>query len=117
MKDFSKLPSNYTNKEQSERLMEVLNIPASTADLVYVRTDMGGHLLLFPDDMIDGDYVEYPVWSVGRIIDIILTCVEIDHISVYKGENHIDDLLHFIEYSQVGHTFDFSKLYTNDKNE
>ena len=117
MRDFSKLPSNYTTKEQSERLMEVLHIPASTADLVYVKTDMGGHLLLFPEDMIDGDYVEYPVWSLGRIVDIILTCIEIDHICVYRGENHIDDLLHFIEYSQVGHTFDFSKLYTNDKNE
>lgn len=102
--------NNYTTKEQSERLMEVLHIPASTADLVYVRTPEGGHLMLFPDDMMYGDYVEYPVWSLGKILDIVLTCISIDHVCVYRDENHIDDLLHFIEYNQINHVFDYSKL-------
>ena len=49
---------NYTTKEQSERIMNVLMIPASTADLVYVKSIKGSHRISFPDDMEDGDYVE-----------------------------------------------------------
>ena len=60
---------NYTTKEQSERIMNVLMIPASTADLVYVKSIKGSHRISFPDDMEDGDYVEYPVWSLGRLFD------------------------------------------------
>lgn len=101
---------NYTTKEQSERLMNVLNIPPSTADLVSVKTSMGGHLTLFPDDMEDGDYVEYPIWSLGRLFEIAFACIDVDHISIYRDENYIDDLMHFIEYSECEHVFDYSKL-------
>ena len=102
---------NYTTKEQSERIMNVLMIPASTADFVYVKTIKGGHRISFPDDMEDGDYVEYPVWSLGRLFDIAFACIDVRCISIYRGENHIDDLMHFIEYSEAEHVFNYSNLY------
>lgn len=100
----------YTTKEQSEHLMNVLNIPASTADLVCVKTRGGGRLVISPDDMVYGDYVEYPVWSLGRLFDIAFTCIDVACISIYRDENHIDDLMHFIEYSEVEHVFNYSNI-------
>ena len=101
---------NYTTKEQSERLMDVLNIPASTADFVYVKSIKGSHRISFPDDMEYGDYVEYPVWSLGRLFDIAFACTELRCIPIYRDENHIDDLMQFIEYSEAEHVFNYSNI-------
>lgn len=101
---------NYTTKEQSERLMDVLNIPASTADFVYVKSIKGSHRISFPDDMEYGDYVEYPVWSLGRLFDITFACTDWGCIPIYRDENHIDDLMHFIEYSEAEHVFNYSNI-------
>ena len=101
---------NYTTKEQSERLMDVLNIPASTADFVYVKSIKGSHRISFPDDMEYGDYVEYPVWSLGRLFDITFACTDWGCIPVYRDENHIDDLMHFIEHSEAEHVFNYSNI-------
>ena len=104
------MKSYYTTKEQSERIMNVLNIPASTADFVYVKTSMGGHLLLSPDDMEYGDYVEYPVWSLGALFDVAFTCIDVNSIIIHRNENNIDELIRFIEFCESSHGFDYSKL-------
>ena len=101
---------NYTTKEQSERLMDVLNIPASTADFVYVKSIKGSHRISFPDDMEYGVYVEYPVWSLGRLYDITFACTDWGCIPIYRDENHIDDLMRYIEYSEAEHVFNYSNI-------
>ena len=101
---------HYTTKEQSEHIMDVLNIPASTADFVYVKSIRGGHRISFPDDMEYGDYVEYPVWSLGRLYDITFACTDFICIPIYRDENHIDDLMRYIEYSEAEHVFNYSNI-------
>ena len=102
--------SYYTTKEQSEHLMNVLYIPASTADFVYVKTSAGGHLMVSPDDMENGDYVEYPIWSLGALLDITFTCIDVNSIVIHRDENNINELIHFIEFCESSHAFDYSKL-------
>ena len=100
---------NYTTKSQSEKLIE-LGINPSTADIVYIKTAEGGHLMLFPEDMVDGDYVEHVVWSVGNLMDIVFNCVDIGTLYFRKDKNKIDELIKFIETAISNHMFNFLKI-------
>ena len=73
------LQSNFTTPEQSNRLLE-LGVPADSADCIFTRyskyekwkrrfiEDVVGEQLFCNQDFY------FPCWSVGRLIEIYLTC-------------------------------------------
>lgn len=76
------LQNNFTTYEQSKRLLE-LGVPADSADCYLLRTHTKGDTFIV--DVLHGELysekdkftnmLEYlPCWSVGRLIEIYLTC-------------------------------------------
>ena len=77
-----KLQSNFTTPEQSKRLFE-LGVPADSADcyaslgfenLIWIRNTENEQSEGFFDVLINGKPVNIPIWSAGRLIEIISHC-------------------------------------------
>lgn len=120
------LQNNYTSPEQSERLLE-LGLPADSADMYYSRTStthfwdpyliVGGSTYT----MISGSsaFIFLPCWSVGRLIEIYLTCAleyhPYDdfytetpslHLMAFDKERLIEEVIEIMSEDET----DFSKL-------
>lgn len=77
-----KLQNNFTTPEQSKRLLE-LGVPADSADLytslgfenlTWIRNTKNELSKDFFDALINGKSANIPIWSVGRLIEIISLC-------------------------------------------
>ena len=80
-----KLQNNFTTPEQSKRLLE-LGVPADSADfysclgfenLIWIRNTKNELREDFFDALINLKSANIPIWSVGRLMEIIDIC-EID---------------------------------------
>jgi hypothetical protein len=121
-----KLQNNYTTPEQSKRLLE-LGAPADSADFYYQNV-LDARII--PTDRLYKEYTDSliglnreiwyfkPCWSVGRLIEIVLICAEIEmpafiNFSIttrWKVMNNIDYMMSiFTNYAKILH-MDFSKL-------
>lgn len=115
------LQNNFTNPEQSKRLLEI-GVPADSADCFYDKQFFGGLIVqtrmcsdwrkshtLFSGVFKD---VVTPCWSVGRLIEIIRICADTPpRTTVMFGSKDGDiteKLVHHLE--DCRHWFDFSKL-------
>lgn len=118
-----KLQNDYTTPEQSKRLLE-LGVPADSADCVnyisptcdggvYVSTDA----IQIPHGSTFSGYScseTYPIWSVGRLIEIYNTCVDFDLdngaaiVIFIQDESPVVQMMEMFE-DKVG-IMDFSKL-------
>ena len=119
------LQNNYTTPEQSKRLLE-LGVPADSADCYLLRTHTKGDTFIVEvlhDELYSKkdkftNMLEYlPCWSVGRLIEIYISCIE--H---YTGDERptfgqdtvrlgmIDCIIAAIEVSCDDGDMDFSKL-------
>ena len=81
-----KLQNNFTTPEQSKRLLE-LGVPADSADLytslgfenlIWIRNTKNELREDFFDDLINGKSANIPIWSVGRLMEIIAECYQVD---------------------------------------
>ena len=105
-----KLQDNFTTPEQSKRLLE-LGVPADSADFHYTRFGT----ILWHHNQGDIDFNNsdsIPVWSVGRLIEIVDLC-EKRTIAYQNVEMHEDcnpEELTKILTGETGREFDFSKL-------
>lgn len=114
-----KLQRNFTNQEQSKRLLR-LGVPADSADCYNVQTHTGK----IPDDATykdvwqmsiwrneNGNHIEmYPSWSVGRLIEIYEIVGENagQCVSTTKGTSRIESLVQL--YEENATLLDFLKL-------
>ena len=128
----SKLQNNFTTPEQSKRLLE-LGVPADSADCYNTTKHIGkiinGHIGKIPEGITyknvkqlsvwrkkNGNHIEiYSCWSVGRLIEIIKICSDLDTILGYQiayNTKHktslLDIVIQIIE--DCINEFDFSKL-------
>lgn len=112
------LQNNFTNPEQSKRLLE-LGLPADSADCYY-RDFASSKVRLIPnvremDDKlgIDTNFL-IPCWSVGRLIEILTLCVTdpLAYIDILENLMIYDDNLQTLvqAFSEQQKVIDFSKL-------
>ena len=121
------LQNNFTTPEQSKRLLE-LGIPADSADCYLLRTHTKGDTFIVEvlhDELYSKkdkftNLLEYmPCWSVGRLIEIYLTCAleyhPYDdfytetpslHITTFDKDNIIEKVIKIM----FDDTMDFAKL-------
>lgn len=122
-----KLQNNFTTPEQSKRLLE-LGVPADSADCYLLRTHTQGDTFIV-DVLHDELYskkdkftnlLEYlPCWSVGRLMEIYLTCAlechPYDdfytetpslHLMAFDKDRLIDEIIEIM----FDDTMDFAKL-------
>lgn len=120
-----KLQNNYTTPEQSKRLLE-LGVPADSSDLysslgfenlTWIRNTKNELNEDFFDALINGKSAHIPIWSVGRLIEIITICC--NH---YSGNNDIifnraavdhgiiECLVAYLAIEKKDVSVDFSKL-------
>ena len=133
-----KLQSNYTNPEQSKRLL-YLGVPADSADCVYYVKDKCAPIEIIPPGNRDTPHtfstfangyndVFYPenpslfewdnasvlpCWSVGRLIEIMQICsipVTTWYIKSNSKQPVLEFLLNDLETSVVERNIDFSRL-------
>lgn len=117
-----KLQSNFTTIEQGKRLLE-LGLPANSADLIRI-----------PDAITDNEYIMVrneeepigeliknepditPCWSVGRLIEILITCGDDADIMYFnhKGVTIIEHTIDYIDMYVKRFMLDFSKLEQNE---
>ena len=117
-----KLQNNFTTLEQSKRLLE-LGVPAWTADLYFYEEGCIGNndepSGVIPYDEVYEDnsketmfssYVEFPCWSVGRLIEIYEIVGENagQCVSTTKSTSRIESLVQL--YEENATLLDFSKL-------
>ena len=77
-----KLQNNFTTPEQSKRLLE-LGVPADSADCYLTRFGIDedwevkvlNYIKYCELDISNQDYCK-PCWSVGRLIEIYISCIE-----------------------------------------
>ena len=107
------LESHFTTLEQSKRLLE-LGVPASSADCYYVglRSGSGYFYEILPKVCAARRFtslLNYPCWSVGRLIEIYETCMGVPF-TRYKlsALSLLDEVLE--RYEQNKDELDFSKL-------
>ena len=118
------LQNNFTTPEQSEKLL-AMGIPANTADLYYERhseikferLNIRLNKIELADDFFEKHSLYTPHWSVGRLIEIYISCIE--H---YTGDERltfgqdtvrlgmIDCIIAAIEVGCDDGDMDFSKL-------
>lgn len=115
-----KLQNNFTTPEQSKRLLE-LGVPADSADCYIYEYDKkwaSPLTIIQPEkqtpivaDFSNPKYL--PIWSVGRLIEIYITCKELEfaQFDVTPSTNLIQDILDRYKLS-IG-VLDFSK-WRND---
>lgn len=71
-----KLQNNFTTLEQSKRLLE-LGVPADSADCWFMGYGFGKGYSKLPHVHPDRKFfstIDYPCWSVGRLIEICKNC-------------------------------------------
>lgn len=134
MSKLIKMKNNFTNPEQSKKLLDI-GIPVDSADCALVRN------LYFPIGeyeikVLDGKYSRFiemhdtweilPCWSVGRIEEIIkistlkgivpnLTYPTYSEAYIGEKETYVDVLIGVIEhYKELG-IMKFDRLYENEK--
>ena len=121
------LQNNFTTPEQSKRLLE-LGVPADSADCYLLRTRTKGDTFIVEvlhDELYSKkdkftNVLEYlPCWSVGRLIEIYLTCAlechPYDdfytetpslHLIAFEKDRLIDEIIEIM----FDDTMDFAKL-------
>lgn len=100
--------NNFTTPEQSKRLLE-LGVPADSADCYYSQTC---RTIVITDEQINKKEfykVILPIWSVGRLIEILCTCKKGEEVSFYTWTDKVD-LVEWIIYKIEEAEPDFSKL-------
>lgn len=109
-----KLQRNFTNQEQSKRLLE-LGVPADSADICYkinnelMRFDRIPTAIPYKDFTAKEFYC--PCWSVGRLIEIYCLATGVEYIKIGTSEISLTELMiKMIEIAVKVKTFDFSKL-------
>ena len=116
----TKFKNNFTTREQSEKLLG-LGIPADSADcFFYLNTNYSDkpHILYKKLSETQADYdspvssitaILYPCWSVGRLMEIIVECYQVDMpFRYFMRGGMIESLINtFIELKGE---IDFSKL-------
>ena len=110
------LQNNFTTPEQSKRLLE-LGMPADSADMHYhqecVRMGYGKekfeYFLRYGKPDINKYSTDIPCWSVGRLMEIIAECYQVDMpFRYFIRRDMIESLINtFIELKGE---IDFSKL-------
>lgn len=122
-----KLQNNFTTPAQSKRLLE-LGVPADSADCYLLRTHTKGDTFIVEvlhDELYSKkdkftNLLEYlPCWSVGRLIEIYLTCAlechPYDdfytetpslHLIAFDKDRLIDEIIEIM----FDDTMDFAKL-------
>ena len=122
-----KLQNNFTTPAQSKRLLE-LGVPADSADCYLLRTHTKGDTFIVEvlhDELYSKkdkftNVLEYlPCWSVGRLIEIYLTCAlechPYDdfytetpslHLIAFDKDRLIDEIIEIM----FDDTMDFAKL-------
>lgn len=107
------LQNNYTTPEQSKRLLE-LGVPADSADLGIIVDAMycGIEILQEPYSQWckGNENISMPCWSVGRLIEIYVTCknLEFAQFDIKPNMNIINEIIERYELSVA--ILDFSKL-------
>jgi hypothetical protein len=117
-----RLKCNFTNPEQSKRLLE-LGVPAWTADLYFYEevcisdNDEPSGVIPYGEAYEDNSketmfssYVELPCWSVGRLIEIFTECSNYNALSMTCAthKTHIEQLIELYEVHIDN--IDFKKL-------
>ena len=105
------LQNNFTTLEQSKRLVFELGVPAGSADC-YLTIGYNGLYERVPRICRSGRFssiMDYPCWSVGRLIEIYETCMGVPF-TRYKlsALSLLDEVLE--RYEQNKDELDFSKL-------
>ena len=108
------LQNNFTTIEQSKMLLK-LGVPADSADCIYVRFSKKNKFSRkFRENVLSENpyehlYFYYPCWSVGRLMEIIAECYQVDiPFRYFVRGGMMDSLINtFIELREE---FDFSKL-------
>jgi hypothetical protein len=100
-----KLQSNYTTIDQSKQLLE-LGLSSLTADSC---------VTLKPDNTqnVFEAYITIPIWSVGRLIEIMNICSICGHVSIHRTDRdvtQIEQLIEIIQNRINDKTIDFSKI-------
>jgi hypothetical protein len=111
-----KLQNNFTTPEQSKRLLE-LGVPADSADCYYV-TSVGKKPNIIHNNLdfdLKSKATQKPCWSVGRLIEIIKICSDLNAILGYQiayNTKHKTSLLHIViqVIEDYINEFNFSKL-------
>lgn len=111
-----KLQNNFTTPEQSERLLE-LGVPADSADC-YTTTNNGRAVVLnllfseFMENIVAGGFnnpdAYLPCWSVGRLIEIFITCTP--YVEIILRTSLIEQIVASYEDVIKQGMIDFSKL-------
>ena len=112
-----KLQNNHTTPEQSKLLLE-LGVPADSANLytslgfenlIWIRTTKNELSEDFFDALINGKSANIPIWSTGRLMEIIAECYQVDMpFRYFVRGGMIESLINtFIELREE---IDFSKL-------
>ena len=98
----SELKKDYTTPEQSKKLLE-LGIPIESANIVYYHTPDSLHdpYLITEKRQIENLKAGkgLPCWSVGRLIEIMKVCSDLDPILGYQiayNTKHQPSLLHIV---------------------
>ena len=114
-----KLQNDFTTPEQSKRLLK-LGVPADSANFIpYISPDSNGVevntgcVVSIPDGHVYSEYEcggIYPIWSVGRLIDIYEIVGEEAPkcISTKKSRKRIENLV--ILFEENASLLDFSEL-------
>ncbi len=121
-----KLQNNFTTPEQSKRLLN-LGVPANSADLywhlgceelIWVRNTKSELREDLFDILIYGKTANTPIWSEGRLIEIITICREEIYtrllFSRVDDHTNIENLIHYISAEIENGHIDFSKLDNYD---
>ena len=115
------LQNHFTTVDQSKRLLAV-GLPADSADCYFLPFGKGYIHLFAPGYMSYSDYKAYhsdditPVWSVGRLIEILIICGNYFAPKEFKIEPNsmkpslIENIVDKIEELEGYDRMDFSKL-------
>ena len=110
-----KLQNQFTNLEQSKRLLE-LGLPKDSADMYYKHTILAPYI--FSDGVLFSVYSKVediiPCWSVGRLIEIFEICTPFIFTGFYNYTGTNTEAMIKIYESVICHPvknlMDFSKL-------
>lgn len=113
------LRNNFTTPEQSRRLLAA-GLPIESADMYYLHADADPRIVTerAMESMVESpDYPTFPCWSVGRLVEIDLTCakypegVQPQVTLTYTEEGSpqlAEGLVYYFESGQC--KYDYSKL-------
>lgn len=109
--NMKKLQNNYTNTEQSKRLLE-LGLPADSADCFYHEGGKWVGLFQFGDKISDfpARFGRTPCWSVGRLMELYMKAKGLDfmYFRIMRDADMIDSIVRMFVENQ--NEIDFSKL-------